>query len=195
MLDWGGQRPGWYEEVYPKIRKNPPFLLFSGDFRLIEVADLEKELLRTEQRLGNIFKLIPFGRDGAGDFYVFKFHPNGNLESICILNWDESLVTLAKDFEDFVFRALLGAVVQINPEDIENDDEYNKDLFAMLESHKPYITQGRYEKLKSIYSKEITENDGEFGKISIDEYYKMLIQEINFPDLHKKIDLTEIRKK
>ncbi|WP_200848023.1 hypothetical protein, partial [Rhizobium sp. 18055] len=80
-------------------------------------------------------------------------------------------------------------VVQINPEDIEDEDEYNKDLFAMLESHKPYLSSERFEILKSVYEKEIEENDDEFGKISIDEYYELLNKEIDFPGINKKFTI------
>ncbi|AVS91620.1 hypothetical protein C8246_07205 [Paracidovorax avenae] len=189
MLGWGGQRPNWHEEVYPKIRDNPPFLLFANDFKIIETAEIENYIPRIEERVNGKFKLIPFGRDGAGDLYSFKYHSEGSLDSVCILNWDGSLIRLARDFEDFIFRELLGSVVQINPKDIEDEDEYNRDLFAMLESHKPYLTAKRYNIIKSIYSKNINEEDGEFGKISIDEYYEILDQEIRFAGINKKIML------
>lgn len=189
MLDWGKQGPNWYKEVYPNIRCKPPILLFSGEFKIIPKIDLAKEIEKVALRVSNRCKLVPFGRDGSGNLYVFNYAGDGSLDSLDILNRDGSLVKLAKSFEDFIFRQLLGAVVQINPEDIEDEDEYNKDLFAMLESHKPYLSSERFEILKSVYEKEIEENDDEFGKISIDEYYELLNKEIDFPGINKKFTI------
>lgn len=187
MLDWGAQGPDWYAEVYPKLREKPPFLLFVGEFTIIQKEDLVKEVEKVARRVGDRCKLIPFGRDGVGNLYVMNYAADGVLDSVGIFNRDGSLVKLAKTLEDFIFRQLLGAGVQINPEDIEDEVEYNRDLFAMLDSHKPYLNPGRFSTLKSVYEKEIKEEDDEFGKISIDEYYELLQKEIYFSEINKKV--------
>lgn len=132
ILDRGKQGSHWYEEVYPKILCKPPLLLFADEFQIIPEIDLAKEIEKVALRVGNRCKLIPFGRDGSGNLYVLNCAGDGSLDSVDIFNRDGSLVKLAKSFEDFIFRQLLGAVVQINPEDIEDEDEYNKDLSRCL---------------------------------------------------------------
>ncbi len=189
MLDWGRQGADWYAEVYPKIRDKPPFLLFVGEFNIIQKEDLLRETEKVARRVGDVFKLIPFGRDGSGNLFVMNYAADSVLDSIGIFNRDGSLIKLAKTFDDFIFRQLLGAVVQINPEDIEDVGEYDRDLFAMLESHKPYLSPGRFSILKSVYAKEIVEEDDEFGKVSIDEYYELLHKEIYFSEINKKVML------
>lgn len=189
MLDWGKQGPHWYDEVFPKIRWKPPLLLFAGEFKIIPKIDLAKEIEKVALRVNNRCKLIPFGRDGSGNLYVLNYAGDGSLNSVDLFNRDGSLIKLAKSFGDFIFRKLLGAVVQINPEDIEDEDEYNKDLFAMLESHQPYLSSERFALIKSVYEKEIEEDDDEFGKISIDEYYELLNKEIFFPEINKKFTI------
>ncbi len=186
MLGRGRQGPNWYAEVYPGIRRRPPFLVFVGEFKIIPENDLVREIEKVALRVGERWKLIPFGRDGSGNLYVLNYTAEGSLDSVDVFNRDGSLVKLAKSFEDFIFRQLLGAVVQINPEDIEDEDEYNKDLFAMLESHKPYLSPERFALLKSVYGKEVGEDDDEYGKISIDEYYELLNKEIYFSEIDKK---------
>ncbi|MDA8453806.1 SMI1/KNR4 family protein [Acidovorax sp. GBBC 3334] len=189
MLNWGDLGPNWHKEVYPNIRTNPPFLLFSNDFKIIPITDINKETEKIIQRIGSSPKIIPFGKDGVGNIYNLNYAENSGLDSVCILNRDDSLIKLAKNLEDFIFRELLASCTQINPDDIEDEEEFNQDLLAMLESHKPYLTPPRYNLLSSIYKKPITEEDGELGKIAIDEYFKILDQEISFPEINKKIQI------
>lgn len=59
----------------------------------------------------------------------------------------------------------------------------------MLESHKPYLSSERFALLKSVYEKEIDEDDDEFGKISIDKYYELLSKEIYFPGINDKFTI------
>lgn len=188
MLNWGKQGPNWYEEFYPILRKNPPLLLFAGDFELLNQEDIEKSIEKLSKRTTKNHKAIPFGKNGAGEFYAFLYTSPKTIESVCLINREDSLINLAQNFEDFIFREILGAAVQINPDDLENHSDFRTDLYAMSDSHNKYISKQRVKIIKDIYAKEIQEDDdGESGMISIEEYEKILKTEIDFPKLNKRI--------
>lgn len=191
MLDLGEQGPGWHENVYPRIRAKPPLLAFAGDFRLIppvKVIDYTKTINVSTREFHAI---VPIGRNGAGELFCLLFISPTSIDSVCKINKRTgACVKLAKDISDFIFRELLGAAVQINEEDLESEGEHVKDLSAMLQSHKKYMEVDRLNILEKIYSMPIEQqDDDELGMISLDEYYRILDNNIAFDGLNQRFTL------
>jgi hypothetical protein len=178
MLDWGKLGPNWTKDIYPKIRGNPPFLLFANDFKIIPLDEIEKNINKLNN-FSNNKKYIPFGKNGAGDLYSIEYTDKESIRAICIVKRNEEIIYLAKNFDDFIFRELLGTCVQINPYDLEDEPEFLENIKNMLNSHKKYITNDRYLILERIYNLPIQEEDEDnFGMISIDDYFDILKKEI-----------------
>lgn len=191
MLDWGDQGPNWHENVYPKIRAKPPLLLFANDFRLIPPEKVIEYAEALKLATPEFHAVVPIGRNGAGDLFCLLFNSPNSVDSVCKVNKRTgAAVKLAKDFSDFVFRELLGTVVQINEEDLESEGDYLKDIFAMLQSHKKYINEARFSILEKAYSAPIAQqDDDEMGTISLDEFVQTLKGEIPFDELNKRFTL------
>lgn len=191
MLDWGEQGPDWYDNIYPKLRAKPPLLLFADDFRLIPPGKVIDYAEALKLATSDFHAIVPIGRNGAGELYCLLFRSPTAVDSICKVNKRTGAsVRLTKDLSDFVFRELLGTVVQINEEDLESEVDFLKDIDAMLQSHKIYINEGHLKILENVYAKPIKQQgDGEIGMISLDEYYSILEEEISFDGLNKKFVL------
>jgi hypothetical protein len=190
ILDSGKSGPGWYENYYPKLRKKPPFLLFAGEFELMELDQVEKVILKIKSKSGSYLYVVPFGKTGAGNLYCFVYGANKSLDFICLFNkrTDES-IKLAKSLEDFMFRELLGAVAEINPDYFQdNEQSFIEDLQAMLASHKAYLSERRFAILEKFYGTPISEQDDTFGAMSLDEFFDVLKQEIDFEGFGEKFD-------
>lgn len=193
-LDWGEQGPN--QTVSHELRKKPPLLLFGNDFRLLDEDRIRKLLIQFRSGWDSSGKFVPFGRNGAGDYFAFVFGTQNTLEYICKLNRnsDEGFV-LAKNFDDFLFRELLHAAYNINEFDIdENDfDEFRANLYAMLNSHRAYINNRRVKILEEVYSRPISRfDDEEFGMIDENMFYEILDQEIKFDLLDKKFKYRKL---
>ena len=188
MLDWGKQGPDWYRQEYPRLRKKPPFLLFANDFKLIPPDQMSEQvrLFATTN-----YCLIPFGKNGAGELFGFSYDSKKNLNFICRFNKITGVAfVIAKDLEDFLFRQMLGSVVDINQEELDGVNIFFEDLIAMLNSHKSYLNETRIKILDEAYHRSVVEFDeDEFGCLSADDYVVILQKEIDFPKMHHKIPM------
>ena len=191
MLDWDEQGPNWYENVYPNLRAKPPFLVFANDFRLIPPEKVVEYAEALKLAASEFHAVVPIGRNGAGDLFCLLFNSATSVDSVCKVNRRTGAsVRLARDLSDFVFRELLGTVAQINEEDLESEEDYLKDILAMLQSHKKYISEARFRILEKVYSKPIQQqDDDEMGMISLDEFSRILEDEISFEGLNQRFAL------
>lgn len=182
MLDWGKLGPKWHEEFYPRLRKNPPFLLFASDFKLITPDEVTKAIVKIRSKSDIYSHVVPFGKTAAGDFYCFVYRKSEESEFICKFNKrSEESIKLAANIEDFMFRELLGAVVDIDQDEFQNDEiSFTEDLMSMLNSHRKYLTEHRFSILETFYHKAFSEHDDTFGALSINNFFEILKTEIYF---------------
>jgi hypothetical protein len=193
MLDWGKTGPGWHEDCYPKLRKNPPFLLFASDFKLMQMDEVEKQIVKLKSKSGMFSRVVPFAKTGSGDLYCFVYGVTDSPDFLCKFNKRTDVsVKLAKTLDDFVFRELLGAVAEIDPDEFQDDQHsFVEDLQAMLASHRTYLPEHRFAILEKFYGEQFSERDDTFGALSLDEFLETLKQEIDFKGLDEKFDDLE----
>jgi hypothetical protein len=134
---------------------------------------------------------------GGGDLYVFQFDKqNANDVPITLVphDWNEATV-LAKNLRDFIFRVMLESVVSINEHSKVVDSDLKTNLFNMLRTHKPYLSQRQTAKIEEIYNRDLFEHKykipngrelSETGLIARDVFTETLQQEIGFADLDKE---------
>ena len=202
MLDWGEFGKNWYATYWEKFKNNPPLLLFGNDFELLEFKRITEEIKAFKdpedyRAAKPEFQFVPFAMTGGGDLYVFQFDKqNANDVPITLVphDWNEATV-LAKNLRDFIFRVMLESVVSINEHSKVVDCDLKTNLFNMLRTHKPYLSQCHTEKIEEIYNRDLFEHKhkilngrelSETGLITRDEFTETLQQEIGFADLDKE---------
>jgi hypothetical protein len=207
MLDCGEYSPNWHSIYWEKFKTNPPFLFFGHDIELLDFTKLTAQVVEKIKAFKDPndylkskpeFQFVPFAMTGAGDLYVFQFDKaeGGNVPITLTYHDENNAVVLAKNLQDFTFRVLLECVVEIDEySTVAEDDNFKDNLFNMLKTHKPYLTQRHIEKLEEIYSRALFEykykmpNGREFsatGLISRNELEETLKQEIGFDNLDKE---------
>ena len=200
MLDWGESGPDWHARYYEKMKQNPPLLFWGDDFELLEFDRIMKEIAEFKdpedyRKIKPELQFVPFAQTGAGDLYVFQFdEANGENIPITLAPHDEESATmLAKNLQDFIFRVLLEAVVEIDEYSRIAEDDFEFNCMNILRTHKPYLTQKQFEILTEIYNRKLFDctykvpNGQEYsakGLLSRDELKKILQQEIGFDKLN-----------
>jgi hypothetical protein len=211
MLDWGESSADWYQTIFPKLKENPPLLLFGYD---IEIWNDEQSIsasiheMSEEDDYRNIhagYRFVPFAKNGAGDLYAFQFDlENGDDVPVTFIpHDDEEAEILAKNFQDFIFRQLLEAVVEIDEDSMfyeENEGDLKQNLLNQLKTHEPYLVPKHIDILNEIYQRDIFEytykvpagNTFETeGLITFDEMEEILKKEIAFDRLNTKFNYTK----
>ncbi|MDR2861272.1 MAG: SMI1/KNR4 family protein [Syntrophobacterales bacterium] len=192
MLDWGEFGKNWYATYWEKLKNNPPLLLFANYFEILECKRIVEEIEAFKdpedyRATKPEFQFIPFAITGGGNLYVFPLdkQQNGNVPVTLVPHdWEEATV-LAKNLQDFIFRKMLECVAAFDEYSKLKDGVLKTNLFNMLRTHKPYLSQRQVEKLEEIYNR----NESELsttGLISRDELKEILQQEIGFEELDKE---------
>lgn len=156
---WTAQR-NWYTEVYPTLLDNPPLLLHSRDFELLQFKDIEERLDDVPDYWDPQIRLVPFAMNGAGDWYAFYLNSEVK-DSIPIVHAPHDYNQaqyLAKDMSDFMFRQMLEYVAEIDDEHLKDEPLLRRNVHSMLVSHTPYITPEQVAILKKVYDRPITKH-------------------------------------
>ncbi|WP_228377470.1 SMI1/KNR4 family protein [Chryseobacterium indologenes] len=210
MLDWGESCPDWYLTTLPTLKKKPPLLLFGNDIEIWkdqQLVDAAIQEMSEEDDYRNIhenYKFVPFAKNGAGDLYVFQYdlEDNGEVPVSFIPHDEEEGEVLAKNFQDFIFRQLLEAVIEIDEDSMfyeEEEEELKQNLFSQLKTHEPYLSSGQIEILHTIYQRDIFEytykvpNGHIFeaeGLVTFDEVDDIINREMAFDYKNKKFNYT-----
>lgn len=209
MLDWGIEGNGWYTNVFPKLKENPPLLLFGADIEIwdpIEYKGGIAEILHHEvYDINEKFKLVPFAKNGAGDLYVFQYdlEQNGEIPISFFPHDETELEVQAKNFQDFIFRKLLESLTEMDEYfmfDDDTDEKIKQHLNNQLRTHRPFLKENQIALLEDIYARDIfeyeykTPNGSTFetrGLVTYDEVEEILKQEIYFEYLDKTFDYTQ----
>ena len=174
----------WYNKVYPTLKNQPPFLMFAQNFELMSLRDVFEELreIQSYKHWLPDFKMIPFAGDGSGD--RFAFYDDGKNEELTIIHWwhdSDHCDIKAKNLQDYVFIKMLDLALEIEVDyDMVAEDDAKLNLNNMLTTHSNYLTNNQATILKEIYSRKFVEEDGMLSAIELDEYEKILLQEIGY---------------
>lgn len=193
----------WYKEVYPKVKNNPPLLLFGHDIQMLTFDEMEDyyEILTDEEWPGinQELNFIPFLRNAAGDSICFYMNEadGENIPVAYVPHDDSEFEIQAKNLQDYIFREMLMAVVDIWDTTLITDD-FENNINNMYKSHKKYLTERQQSIVKDVYSRELKEYKYKIsdkyeseatGLLTYDEYDKILKKEIDFPLLGKELPL------
>ncbi|MDX8567388.1 SMI1/KNR4 family protein [Elizabethkingia sp. HX XZB] len=205
MLDWGSDGNGWYTNVFPTLKENPPLLLFGSDIEIwdpIVYRDGIREMVNHEvYDINPKYQMVPLAKNGAGDLYVFQFDMEINGEvPITFFGHDSDAEILAKNLQDFMFRQLLESLTEIDEYSMlyeDSEEKIKQNLHNQLKTHRKYLKAEQVEILEDIYQLDIFEytykipNGGEFeakGLLTFDELEKLIKQEMAFEKLNTKFD-------
>lgn len=208
MLDLGPTGMHWAEITFPKLKLNPPLLLFGEDIEIWDPLAYKAGIAEIKDRevyeIAASYQFIPFAKNGAGDLYVFQYDlQNGEDIPITFFPHDDcEAEVLAKNLQDFIFRQLLEATREIDDYAMvfeEEEEEIKRNLQQQLRTHRPYLTDRQIQLLEEIYHRDLVTytyqlpNGGKQeaeGLTTFDEVEAILQREINFEHLNKTFDYT-----
>jgi hypothetical protein len=203
FLDWKTPAKNWFTEVYPGLKSNPPFLLYTNDFEILDIERIIDDIAFLKspdyyQKINPAYTFIPFAKNRAGDFYCFMPTANESTEIPIVFVWhdDDEATIKAKNIGDFIFRTLLEAVVDIWEDSLIMDGDFKENIFSMLNSHKHTLTSKRYTIIEGVYNKELvnftdgTQKNEETGLLSYEELAEILDSEIAFDNLNHTFQYT-----
>lgn len=209
MLDWGTEGNGWYTNIFPTLKENPPLLLFGNDIEIWDPIAYHlgiREIINHEvYDINPKYRMVPFAENGAGDLYVFQLdmETNGEIPVTFFPHDDSEAEILAKNLQDFIFRQLLESLTEMDEYSMfegDSEEQIKIHLHNQLNTHRKYLTLKQVEILEDIYTRNIfkytykTPNGSEFeakGLLTFDELDEVLSREIAFEKLNAKFDYTE----
>ncbi len=208
MLDWGETGTGWIKLIFPKLKLNPPLLLFAEDIEIWDPitykAGIAEIMDREVYDIAQKYRFVPIGKTGGGDLYVLQYDlQNGDNIPVTFFPHDECMAeVLANNVQDFIFRQLLEAVREIDDYVMfyEEEEETMKiNLNNQLRTHRPYLTTNQIAILENIYARDVFayryklpnghEEEAE-GLVTFEEVEEILNREIGFVHLNKQFDYT-----
>ncbi|MCS4238243.1 hypothetical protein M2306_001650 [Myroides gitamensis] len=208
MLDLGPTGMHWAEITFPKLKLNPPLLLFGEDIEIWDPLAYKAGIAEIKDcevyEIAAPYQFIPFAKNGAGDLYVFQYDlQNGEDIPITFFPHDDcEAEVLAKNLQDFIFRQLLEATREIDDYAMvfeEEEEEIKRNLQQQLRTHRPYLTDRQIQLLEEIYNRDLVTytyqlpNGGKQeaeGLTTFDEVEAILQREINFEHLNKTFNYT-----
>ncbi|WP_353120008.1 SMI1/KNR4 family protein [Myroides odoratus] len=208
MLDLGPTGMHWAEITFPKLKLNPPLLLFGEDIEIWDPVAYKDGILELKDpevyEIATHYQFIPFAKNGAGDLYVFQYDlQNGTDIPITFFPHDDcEAEVVAKNLQDFIFRQLLEATREIDDYAMvfeEEEEEIKRNLQQQLRTHRPYLKNRQVLLLEEIYKRKLVAytyklpNGGQQkaeGLTTFDEVEALLQREINFEHLNKTFDYT-----
>lgn len=205
MLDWGSDGNGWYTNVFPTLKENPPLLLFGSDIEIwdpIVYRDGIREIVNHEvYDINPKYQMLPLAKNGAGDLYVFQLDMENNGEiPITFFGHDSDAEVLSKNLQDFIFRQLLESLTEIDEYSMlyeDSEEKIKQNLHNQLKTHRKYLKAEQVEILEDLYQRDIfeytykTPNGSEFeakGLLTFNDLEKLIKQEMAFEKLNIKFD-------
>jgi hypothetical protein len=169
MLEVGDYGPNWYNTVFPKLKENPTLLLHSYDFELLNINSISGEIndfsdQNGYRQINTEFKFIPFAKSGAGDHYCFLLNEQNGDDIPIVFVWHDcnEVNYLAKNLQDYIFRALLTDMSEQDTYNNVPDEEFRKNIESVLKTHIKYLTEQQKKILQNIFSREIIDYEIEF---------------------------------
>lgn len=204
MLDWGKPGAHWFTREYPKLKENPPLLLYASEFELFDQEGCESrvnEMLETHERfsIDPKFRFVPFASSGAGDFYCFHLNERTGEDVPVVYFWHDAdrVNYLAKNLQDFIFLKML----EVSVSEVDDDSTFRKELCEgglqkYLASHAKYLTTPQRNVLQEIYRRDFVhpgEEDGSLGLLGAQEFRALRSQFAAY-EMHGQSFCYELRR-
>lgn len=204
MLHWGESSSQWFRNVFPTLKENPPLCLYANDFEFEGFQWVSKaiEELYSEDNFRQVLPdwlFIPFGQTAAGDYYCFFYDKNNRNEIPIVYLWhdlDEAHF-LAKNLQDFIFRSLVEAVVDVDEESLVMSGDFYENLQKFYASHQNYLSENQQKIIKEIYQRKLADfvydlpNKFPYeykGLLSQEEAEEIIKQTIHFEKFEEKFN-------
>lgn len=191
MLDIGKTGENWHSDTYPKLKNNPPLLLYSNDFELLspESAHEALEEITEPDSYLNIkvdYHFIPFGQSGAGDYYCFFLNEStaADIPIVIIYHDDNCAEYLAKNIQDFIFIEILKYMTDLDEYKAANDIEFKTNISNLLKTHLKYLSKSQQDCLNKLNNKALIEYEVVFGSGRIEQHRGFLTDK----EYQQKID-------
>jgi hypothetical protein len=206
MLDVGEYGPNWYSTVFPKLKENPTLLLHSYDFELLNINSILEEINDFSdpddyRQINPAFRFVPFAKNGAGDHYCFLLNEQNGDDIPIVFVWHDcnEVNYLAKNLQDYIFRALLTDMSEQDTYNNVSDKEFRENIESVLKTHTRYLTERQTGILRNIFSREIIDYEIEFpngrkekhrGLLTDKELEEILLQIIPFEKLNQSFEYS-----
>ncbi|RZJ50850.1 MAG: SMI1/KNR4 family protein [Flavobacterium sp.] len=192
MLEFGKAGPKWFSETFPKLKTNPPLLLFANEYEFIEFDDdyLFNERFKNPGIFHNPdLRLIPLAGNGAGDYYCFYLNGEQDNDIPIVFVWHDTdqIDYQSKNLQDFIFLKMLETVYEFDEDSIVMDGDFTANILSMLKTHKKYLTARQAQIIEQIYQRAFNEN----GLLSDLEFTQIIIDNINFDKLNQHFKYIE----
>ena len=199
LLDIGQTGPEWLTREFPRLRLRPPLLLYGTEFELMQIADVAEEIAEfldpgSHRATRPGLRFIPFAMSGAGDLYCFHLNAATDAGVPVVYVWHDAdeATFKAKNLQDFIFRGLLEAVVEVDADSLISQGDFKENCRAMLGTHGPFLSARQLDVVADIYRRDLTTQVRQLprgreaiyqGLLSDTELEQVLGTEISFEQL------------
>ena len=179
------------------------------DFEILELSEISEEiefLHGTESfyKIKPEFLFIPFGKNGAGDYYCLFYNKENPLPEPWVVVFAHDWINvdvLADNFQNFIFYGLLECVLCID-ELLADDDSFYTEIANMFRTHRPYLSEEQAKIVEDIYKRKTfastytyTFNDREYtekyiGLLSREEFDTLCNKFIPIPKEEKQFEYS-----
>ena len=204
MLEVGEYSSMWYATTFPKLKDNPPLLLFSDDFELTPLKDVDEDIawLRDPDNYMEIkeeYNFISFAKNGAGDMYCFMMNEEVDGDYPIVYVWHDDIEATyeAKNLRDFIFKRIVMDMSQLDTYNNQSDQEFIKNLRATLKTHIQYLSEDKVALLQELIERPIIDyrledtNDKYRGLLTYTEYKEILAKYIPYEKMNVSFPYSE----
>ncbi|SHL86921.1 SMI1/KNR4 family protein [Myroides odoratimimus] len=204
MLEVGEYSPMWYATTFPKLKDNPPLLLFSDDFELTPLKDVDEDIawLRDPDNYMEIkeeYNFISFAKNGAGDMYCFMMNEEVDGDYPIVYVWHDDIEATyeAKNLRDFIFKRIVMDMSQLDTYNNQSDQEFIENLRAILKTHIQYLSEDKVALLQELIERPIIDyrledtNDKYRGLLTYTEYKEILAKYIPYEKMNVSFPYSE----
>lgn len=160
MLDIRWQE-GWWKNIFPELKKNPPLLLFRDQFMALDDAEEIVNLIedyKSQRGIKAEYLLVPFASECAGDVCFFYNREKPEQPPVIVKDWYDfdSAEILADNLQNFIFYGMLSMVHSIYTKAPICLGDFYENIANLFRTHRPYLTEKQVEVIEKIYSRKLT---------------------------------------
>jgi hypothetical protein len=160
MLDIRWQE-GWWKNIFPELKKNPPLLLFRDQFMALDDAEEIVNLIedyKSQRGIKAEYLLVPFASECAGDVCFFYNREKPEQPPVIVKDWYDfdSAEIIADNLQNFIFYGMLSMVHSIYTKAPICLGDFYENIANLFRTHRPYLTEKQVEVIEKIYSRKLT---------------------------------------
>ena len=160
MLDIRWQE-GWWKNIFPELKKNPPLLLFRDQFMALDDAEEIVNLIedyKSQRGIKAEYLLVPFASECEGDVCFFYNREKPEQPPVIVKDWYDfdSAEIIADNLQNFIFYGMLSMVHSIYTKAPICLGDFYENIANLFRTHRPYLTEEQVEVIEKIYSRKLT---------------------------------------